>query len=77
MQNYTATEVYTSDENSKLVMVTSKRCQYRVSFDGEEVEIAGPGVNESDDRDDLEFYSIEDAAIHYVLMWESGLWPSD
>lgn len=74
MQHYSANRI---GGDEKKVAVFSKRCNYMVTFEEEYVYIEGPGVNESDSQDDKEFYSLEDAAIHYVLLFESGLWPDE
>lgn len=76
MQRYEATRTLNPDEHEKLVIVTSKLCQYRVLLDETEtITLLGPGVNESSDRSEIEFDNLEDAAIYYVLLFESGLWP--
>jgi hypothetical protein len=75
MQKYEAVRVAPPDEHEKHVLVTTKRCRYRVCFTSEQVQLFGPGVNEEADRAELEFDSIEDAGIYYVLLFESGLWP--
>lgn len=75
MQRYEASRTINPDEHQKLVLVTSKLCRYSVLFEEEMVQLIGPGVSEMSDRSDTEFDSLEDAAIYYVLLFESGLWP--
>jgi hypothetical protein len=75
VQRYEASRTINPDEHQKLVLVTSKLCRYSVLFEEEMVQLIGPGVSEMSDRSDTEFDSLEDAAIYYVLLFESGLWP--
>lgn len=75
MQRYEAARLAAADEHEKHVLVTSKRCRYKVCFSADGVTLYGPGAHEEADRADLEFDSLEDAGIYYVLLFESGLWP--
>lgn len=77
MQRYESVKLDNPDEHEKLVQVSSKLCRYSVLFDEQNssVTILGPGVRESSEMKEPEFDSLEDAAIYYILLFESGLWP--
>ncbi len=77
MQTYSARQQYTS-EDSHEILVSSSRCLYKVWMSDEDIQLLGPGVNETSEADSFpQFDSLEDLAIHIVMLFESGLWPKD
>ena len=76
-QSYEARTMFSSDRE-KEVAVLSKRCRYHAWINKDEVTLFGPGVNEVVDRESLpDNLPAEDLAIHIVLLFENGLWPSE
>ena len=77
MQSYTSATDYQINDQSQ-VMVVTNRCRYFVFIDEEEgiAILKGPGVEEEINLDEHEwpaFDSVEDRAIHFVMLFESGV----
>lgn len=79
MQQYQATsQAADKDERPQLISVRSKLCLYTVWLDEDYTRLVGPGVDETDESAMLpEFDSIEDTAIYIVMLFESGLFPTE
>lgn len=76
MQNYQARIRYTEEQETQ-VMVSSSKCTYQVWIE-DEVTLVGPGVHESASFENLQqIDDVEDFAILIVLLFENGLWPTE